>query len=63
MRGVAGFDGETEGAGHRDRIGRFSDGGIEQHGVVTQFHGLRRMRRCAETRIDHQRDIGQAFAQ
>ncbi len=61
--GAAGITAETEGIGHRDGIGGFCDGGVEQHGVVAELERLGRMRRRADAGIDHQRDIRQALAQ
>src|SRR5436309_14052235 len=53
---------KAECGGHRDRVGGFGDGRVEQHGVVAEFERVGRMRGRAEAGVDHQRNVGQALA-
>ncbi len=57
-----GFDAKREGAGHRDRIAGFGDGGIQQDRVITKFHGRGGMSRRSDASIDDElASMGNSF--
>src|SRR5699024_1581248 len=47
---------------HGDRIAGFGHGGIQQHGIKTQFHCLCGLAGCANAGVDNQRHIGKPVA-
>ncbi|KAI1694530.1 hypothetical protein Ddc_22031 [Ditylenchus destructor] len=53
----------AEGAGHRHRIAGLRHRAVQQHRVEAQLHRPRRLRRRAQSGVDHQHRVGQAFAQ
>jgi len=38
-------------------MSRLRDRGVDQYGIEAELHGLRRVRRNANARVDHQRDV------
>ena len=60
---LAGFNAQAEGARHGHRLARLRHGGIEQHGIEAQLHGLHRVAWRTDAGVDDQRHTGQAGAQ
>ena len=55
---AAGLDGELEGDGHSNWIAGDGDGGVDEHGVGTEFHGFGGVAGDAEPGIDDDGDDG-----
>ncbi len=60
---TAGLHTQCKSAGHRHRVAGLGHCGVNQHGVITQFHHLRGVVGGADAGIDYQHAVGQALAQ